>query len=105
VSKAKNKNKKLRLLEKDPHCYHCGTEVFDGLRKENGRPHRQMATIDHLISKLKLQIMQYEGDYSLTETERRRLFVLSCYNCNDIRAKLESKKLGRNQKIERQRNQ
>jgi hypothetical protein len=73
----KRRERRLRLMEQDPHCHWCGVEVFDmELHLMKSRPPSNAATIDHVYSRL-------------TEHRQKGLqgrWVLACWGCNQRRS-------------------
>lgn len=77
-----NRNRKLYLLRKDPHCYWCGREVFDHDLSHKSHPPYNTATVDHLITR-----------YSSVRGEVKGETVLSCWKCNNDRSKQETSQM------------
>jgi len=65
------KKRRKNLMRVNPHCYWCGVEVVDGLRKGGTIPDN-FATVDHLFDRV-FDIHRRWNPFSL---------VLSCYRCN-----------------------
>lgn len=73
---------RLRRMEEDPHCYWCGREVIEcgeQYGRERGPVLPNMATVDHLYSRL----TEHRANGN------RGKWVLACYECNHERARQE----------------
>ena len=80
---------KIRLWEKDPHCYYCGVLTIlppAGIIKSSSDPN--LATIDHVYSKFNLmRWVKSEGE------DKKNRYVLSCQKCNNERQRREYESL------------
>lgn len=72
------RNKRRRLLARDPHCFWCGCLVVETLSRSSNQ-----ATIDHLYSRLNPHRPKRHSE------GRAVLHVLACYACNNSRADAE----------------
>ena len=85
-----NRKLKLKLYELDPHCHWCKQKtVLTDVKKMNKRTiNPLMATVDHVYSRYDLRRFVKK-----TPNEVRK--VLACFNCNNTRARQETKQLSR----------
>jgi hypothetical protein len=72
------RKRRQTLLERDPHCYWCGCEVFEAPGPK-GPTKNNHATIDHLYSRA-------DGP---RPSNTRNTLVLACFKCNHERGKLQ----------------
>lgn len=86
MSLCKNQRKRRkRLLSENPYCHWCGKGVFEyKVQKGNTEPD-DMATLDHLRSRLHPLKRAPNGGEPLT--------VLSCRKCNHLRGAEEERSL------------
>lgn len=86
---AKNIARRREILwHRDPRCHWCGclTRLMPGdQHKRAGQP-KDMATVDHLDSRLSGQKAQYHAGEERT--------VLACQECNTRRGREEEQRLG-----------
>jgi 5-methylcytosine-specific restriction endonuclease McrA len=74
VGTVSNHRRRKWLLEHDPHCWYCGTELVYYTREPDaGEPPDNFATIEHL------------HDRSLGNRPERGRRELACYRCNQER--------------------
>ena len=84
---ASNREKKLKLFERDPYCHWCGRlTILTNVKEIKGPPNPLMATVDHLISR-------YRPERWVKAQPGEVRQVLSCFECNGRRAAEEAKKL------------
>jgi hypothetical protein len=101
-------NKRLRrrlqrLWEEDPHCHWCGKLTYMVLYPPGEefmlkKQTSQMATIDHIYSRLhpkRLEAPRGERHEDLSRT------VLACFQCNQERSRREQAELSPEEKLER----
>lgn len=74
----KNQHRRERLWNKDPRCFWCGV-VTKPTNKHGGKQENDMATLDHVYSRLDPKRKQNLNLEVKT--------VLSCYLCNQKRGK------------------
>lgn len=87
VVMASNRELKLRLFAKDPHCYWCKREtILTNVPEIKGKPNPLMATIDHLVSR-------YHPERWVQKNEGEQRRVLACFECNNRRSKEETEQL------------
>jgi hypothetical protein len=77
----KNRKRRRKLWERDPHCYWCGIETV--WHEENAKQAINAATIDHIRSRY----MENRPDKG--EGYRPGILVLACWKCNNERARIE----------------
>ena len=81
------RKRKLALFNKDPHCHWCGClTTIDHPANIKGHPPKNMATVDHLVSRYNLS----RWEKPPTNEERT---VLACFECNQKRGIEETKQL------------
>ena len=87
-----NRKRRENLYKQDPHCYWCG------ILCTVNTSHKQKATdatLDHIHSKLFLKRWLSKEEYSKGKN------VLSCYKCNQNRARREDLAMSRSELLNR----
>lgn len=83
------RRQRYRFWEKNPKCFYCG-KITRFIEQSGGSQEDDYATIEHLKSRL-------NPDRGSTKRNR----VLSCYQCNQSRAREEDSKLSIEEKWKR----
>ena len=84
-AKIRKRREKL-WTEVEGKCYWCGVDtVMPERGKHNAKPFDNLATVDHLRSRLHNNLRQEPNDSNEERT------VLACWKCNNIRGVLDQK--------------
>ena len=80
-----NKKRKEQLYKQSPYCHWCGKKTIIYARRSGGSIPYDAATLDHLYSR-------YDPRRGNLPPHTESI-VLSCYKCNNDRAREENKSL------------